>query len=207
MKIFVTSIDTNVGKTVCSSILCSGLGYDYWKPVQCGDLDYSDSMKVAKYSPKTKIYKERYRLKAPMSPHEAASLEDVNIKLNDFNLPVKKNLIVEGAGGVMVPLNYDGDMIIDLAKRFNTRVIVVFKNYLGSINHTILTIEQIKSYGLCILGLVVVGDEVQSSEKIIQDATQTKILARIPNVDKIENNWVESQGKALKQNLMEYIPV
>ena len=95
-----------------------------------------------------------------MSPHEAASLEDLNIKLNDFNLPVK-NLIVEGAGGVMVPLNYDGDMIIDRLKGSTLRWHVVFKNYLGSINHTILN-EQIKSYGLCILGLIVVGDEVQS---------------------------------------------
>ena len=98
MKIFVTSIDTNVGKTVCSSILCSGLGYDYWKPIQCGDLDFSDSMKVEKYSPKTKIYKERYRLKAPMSPHEAANLEDINIKSN------KKIEIIFAGDGKLVPI-------------------------------------------------------------------------------------------------------
>ena len=126
MRIFVTSIDTNVGKTVCSSILCAGLGYDYWKPVQCGDLDFSDSMIVKSYSPLTKVHAERFQLNAPMSPHEAAKLENMDISINDFKLPKSEEIIIEGAGGVMVPLNYKGNMIVELASMFEAKVIIVF---------------------------------------------------------------------------------
>ena len=205
MRIFVTSIDTNVGKTVCSSILCAGLGYDYWKPVQCGDLDFSDSMKVKSYSPLTKIHKERFQLKAPMSPHEAAKLENMDISLNDFTLPRSEEIIIEGAGGVMVPLNYKGNMIVELASMFEAKVIIVFKNYLGSINHTLLTIDKVKSAGLDILGLLVVGDEVTSSENIIEDTTQTNIIARIPVVDHINQTWVKEQGLNVKNKLDKFL--
>ena len=205
MRIFVTSIDTNVGKTVCSSILCAGIGYDYWKPVQCGDLDFSDSMKVKSYSPLTKIHTERFQLKAPMSPHEAAKLENMDISLNDFTLPKSEEIIIEGAGGVMVPLNYKGNMIVELASKFEAKVIIVFKNYLGSINHTLLTIDKVKSAGLDILGLLVVGDEVTSSENIIEDTTQTNIIARIPVVDHINQTWVKEQGLNVKNKLDKFL--
>ena len=201
MRIFVTSIDTNVGKTVCSSILCAGLGYDYWKPVQCGDLDFSDSMKVKSYSPLTKVHTETFQLNAPMSPHEAAKLENMDISINDFKLPKSEEIIIEGAGGVMVPLNYKGNMIIELASVFEAKVIIVFKNYLGSINHTLLTIDKVKSVGLDVLGLLVVGDEVISSERIIEDATQMNIIARIPMVDRINQKWVKEQGIKVKNKL------
>ena len=205
MRIFVTSIDTNVGKTVCSSILCAGLGYDYWKPVQCGDLDFSDSMKVKSYSPLTKVHAESFQLNAPMSPHEAAKLENIDISINDFKLPKSEEIIIEGAGGVMVPLNYKGNMIIELASVFEAKVIIVFKNYLGSINHTLLTIDKVKSVGLDVLGLLVVGDEVISSERIIEDATQMNIIARIPMVDRINQKWVKEQGIKVKNKLDKFL--
>ncbi|MEC7526766.1 MAG: dethiobiotin synthase [Bacteroidota bacterium] len=205
MKIFVTSIDTNVGKTVCSSILCAGLGYDYWKPVQCGDLDFSDSMKVKSYSPLTKVHAESFQLNAPMSPHEAAKLENMDISINDFKLPKSEEIIIEGAGGVMVPLNYKGNMIVELASMFEAKVIIVFKNYLGSINHTLLTIDKVKSVGLDILGLLVVGDEVTSSERIIEDATQMNIIARIPIVDRVNQKWVKEQGLKVKNKLDKFL--
>ena len=205
MRIFVTSIDTNVGKTVCSSILCAGLGYDYWKPVQCGDLDFSDSMKVKSYSPLTKVHAESFQLNAPMSPHEAAKLENMDISINDFKLPKSEEIIIEGAGGVMVPLNYKGNMIVELASMFKAKVIIVFKNYLGSINHTLLTIDKVKSVGLDILGLLVVGDEVTSSERIIEDATQMNIIARIPIVDRINKKWVKEQGLKVKNKLDKFL--
>ena len=205
MKIFVTSIDTNVGKTVCSSILCAGLGYDYWKPVQCGDLDFSDSMKVKSYSPLTKVHAESFQLNAPMSPHEAAKLENMDISINDFKLPKSEEIIIEGAGGVMVPLNYKGNMIVELASMFKAKVIIVFKNYLGSINHTLLTIDKVKSVGLDILGLLVVGDEVTSSERIIEDATQMNIIARIPIVDRVNQKWVKEQGLKVKNKLDKFL--
>ena len=205
MRIFVTSIDTNVGKTVCSSILCAGLGYDYWKPVQCGDLDFSDSMKVKSYSPLTKVHAESFQLNAPMSPHEAAKLENMDISINDFKLPKSEEIIIEGAGGVMVPLNYKGNMIVELASMFEAKVIIVFKNYLGSINHTLLTIDKVKSVGLDILGLLVVGDEVTSSERIIEDATQMNIIARIPIVDRVNQKWVKEQGHKVKNKLDKFL--
>tara|TARA_Y100001933_G_scaffold177691_1_gene176168 strand:+ start:378 stop:995 length:618 start_codon:yes stop_codon:yes gene_type:complete len=205
LRIFVTSIDTNVGKTVCSSILCAGLGYDYWKPVQCGDLDFSDSMKVKSYSPLTKVHTETFQLNAPMSPHEAAKLENIDISINDFKLPKSEEIIIEGAGGVMVPLNYKGNMIIELASVFEAKVIIVFKNYLGSINHTLLTIDKVKSVGLDVLGLLVVGDEVISSERIIEDATQMNIIARIPMVDRINQKWVKEQGIKVKNKLDKFL--
>ena len=205
MRIFVTSIDTNVGKTVCSSILCAGLGYDYWKPVQCGDLDFSDSMKVKSYSPLTKVHAESFQLNAPMSPHEAAKLENMDISINDFKLPKSEEIIIEGAGGVMVPLNYKGNMIVELASRFKAKVIIVFKNYLGSINHTLLTIDKVKSVGLDIFGLLVVGDEVTSSERIIEDATQMNIIARIPIVDRVNQKWVKEQGLKVKNKLDKFL--
>ena len=205
MRIFVTSIDTNVGKTVCSSILFAGLGYDYWKPVQCGDLDFSDSMKVKSYSPLTKVHAESFQLNAPMSPHEAAKLENMDISINDFKLPKSEEIIIEGAGGVMVPLNYKGNMIVELASMFKAKVIIVFKNYLGSINHTLLTIDKVKSVGLDILGLLVVGDEVTSSERIIEDATQMNIIARIPIVDRVNQKWVKEQGLKVKNKLDKFL--
>ena len=205
MRIFVTSIDTNVGKTVCSSILCAGLGYDYWKPVQCGDLDFSDSMKVKSYSPLTKVHAESFQLNAPISPHEAAKLENMDISINDFKLPKSEEIIIEGAGGVMVPLNYKGNMIVELASTFEAKVIIVFKNYLGSINHTLLTIDKVKSVGLDILGLLVVGDEVTSSERIIEDATQMNIIARIPIVDRVNQKWVKEQGLKVKNKLDKFL--
>tara|TARA_Y100000589_G_C27047791_1_gene585941 strand:- start:213 stop:830 length:618 start_codon:yes stop_codon:yes gene_type:complete len=205
LRIFVTSIDTNVGKTVCSSILCAGLGYDYWKPVQCGDLDFSDSMKVKSYSPLTKVHTETFQLNAPMSPHEAAKLENIDISINDFKLPKSEEIIIEGAGGVMVPLNYKGNMIVELASVFEAKVIIVFKNYLGSINHTLLTIDKVKSVGLDVLGLLVVGDEVISSERIIEDATQMNIIARIPMVDRINQKWVKEQGIKVKNKLDKFL--
>lgn len=205
MRIFVTSIDTNIGKTVCSSILCAGLGYDYWKPVQCGDLDFSDSMKVKSYSPLTKVHAESFQLNAPMSPHEAAKLENMDISINDFKLPKSEEIIIEGAGGVMVPLNYKGNMIVELASMFEAKVIIVFKNYLGSINHTLLTIDKVKSVGLDILGLLVVGDEVTSSERIIEDATQMNIIARIPIVDRVNQKWVKEQGLKVKNKLDKFL--
>ena len=205
MRIFVTSIDTNIGKTVCSSILCSGLGYDYWKPVQCGDLGFSDSMKVKSYSPLTNVHHESFQLKAPMSPHEAAKLENIDILLKDFKLPKSEEIIIEGAGGVMVPLNYKGNMIVELASMFEAKVIIIFKNYLGSINHTILTIDKVKSVGLDVLGLLVVGDEVRSSERIIEDATQTNIIARIPMADHVNPSWVKEQGFKVKNKLDKFL--
>ena len=143
MKLFVTGIGTEVGKTVIAAILTEKLKADYWKPVQAGDLDDSDTMKVrALVSNSVSVFHEEgFRLNHPMSPHAAAERDGVEIGLEDFEMPQTENhLVIEGAGGLMVPLN-DQDCVIDLIEGSGTEVVLVSRNYLGSINHTLLSIE------------------------------------------------------------------
>lgn len=180
-KIFVTGIGTDVGKTVVSAILTEALEADYWKPVQAGDLDNSDSIKVENLisNKKTEIHTEGIKLNSPMSPHAAAAIDNVEIKLSDFKLPeTNNNLIVEGAGGLMVPLN-DKDLIIDLIKHLTIDVVLVSQNYLGSINHTILSIDALKSRGINVLGIVFNGDSNQETEKYILNYSGLRCLGRI----------------------------
>jgi len=201
LKLFITAIDTNIGKTIVSSVLCKGLGYAYWKPIQCGDLEDSDSKKVKELSPETIIYPEKFRLLAPMSPHEAARKEDVDISLKNFSLPQKDKLVIEGAGGAMVPINYKGDMMADIMKKLNAKVVVVFKNYLGSINHTILTIQHLKSLGLCVIGTIVIGDKVSSSENIIEKVTGVTNLGNLPFEENINSDWVNLHAQQLANKM------
>jgi len=180
-NIFVTGIGTDVGKTVVSAILTEALEADYWKPVQAGDLDNSDSIKIQKLisNKKTKIHLEGIKLTQPMSPHAAAEIDDVLINLNDFVVPkTDNNLVIEGAGGLMVPLN-NKDLIIDLIQFFNADVVLVSQNYLGSINHTILSLEVLKSKGIKVLGLIFNGEENIETEKYILNYSGLKCLGRV----------------------------
>ncbi|MFH0867509.1 MAG: dethiobiotin synthase, partial [Bacteroidota bacterium] len=130
---FVTGIGTDVGKTIVSAILCEALQADYWKPVQCGSLDHTDSDVVRNLlsNNKSNIHPEIYRLKTAASPYHAATLENVYIDPGKIILPKTNNdLIIEGAGGLMVPLN-DNYLMIDLIKKLNAEVILVSQNYLG----------------------------------------------------------------------------
>ena len=135
-----------MGKTYVSTLLCRELGYDYWKPVQCGDLDHSDTSYVRKHS-SVHTFPERYRFRQASSPHQAAALEQRQIKLTDFQLPAASRLIVEGAGGLLVPLN-DLDTIADLIIHLNLPVCVVIRDYLGCINHSLLTLQYLQSKSL-----------------------------------------------------------
>ena len=180
-KIFVTGIGTDVGKTVVSAILAEALEADYWKPVQAGDLENSDSIKVENLisNTKTKIHTEGIKLNSPMSPHAAAEIDNVEIRLTDFCLPeTNNNLIVEGAGGLMVPLN-DKDLIIDLIKHLGIDVVLVSQNYLGSINHTILSIDALKNRGINVLGIIFNGDSNKETEKYILNYSKLPCLGRI----------------------------
>lgn len=180
-KIFVTGIGTDVGKTVVSAILAEALEADYWKPVQAGDLEFSDSIKVENLisNAKTKIHAEGIKLNSPMSPHAAAEIDNVEIRLTDFCLPeTNNNLIVEGAGGLMVPLN-DKDLIIDLIKHLGIDVVLVSQNYLGSINHTILSIDALKNRGINVLGIIFNGDSNKETEKYILNYSKLPCLGRI----------------------------
>jgi len=178
---FVTGIGTNIGKTIVSAILTEALETDYWKPIQAGDLDFSDSLKVESLisNTKTKIHPEAYRLNKPMSPHAAAKLDNITIDLEKIELPkTTNNLIIEGAGGLMVPLN-NKDLIIDLIKKLDVEVILVSQNYLGSINHTLLSLEVLNSYGLKIKGIIFNGDVNNETEQYILNFSGVQFLGRI----------------------------
>ncbi len=201
MNYFVTAIDTNVGKTVVSALLCRALNYSYWKPIQCGDLDYSDTMKVQKWVPGLTTYKESYSLEHPLSPHEASRLSGVNVKMDDFVLPSSDPLIVEGAGGLMVPLNEKGDLVIDIAKKIDAKIIVVLKNYLGSINHSLLTIDYLKRNNFDIKGVIISGESTPSSERIIEKITNLDVIYRLPNLEMIDEKVITTHAELIRVSL------
>ena len=179
--LFISGIGTEIGKTVVSAVLVENLQADYWKPIQSGELDNSDSMLVERLisNKKTIIHPEAYRLTQPFSPHKSAALDGINIDLDKIILPKTENrLIIEGAGGLMVPLN-DQDLIIDLIKKLDAEVILVSKNYLGSINHTLLSVELLKNRSIPIRKLIFCGESNPSSEDVIYSQTGLDSL-RIP---------------------------
>lgn len=180
-RIFITGNGTDVGKTVVSAIITEALNADYWKPVQSGELHHTDTMKVKQLisNSKTVYHAERFSLQQPLSPHAAAEIDGVEIQLNDFLLPKTDNhLIIEGAGGLMVPLNSQL-LIADLIKHFEASVILVSRNYLGSINHTLLTIQELRRRNIPIIGIVFNGEHTPQTENFIQQFTQLPILFRV----------------------------
>lgn len=193
-KIFVTGIGTDVGKTIVSAILTEALEADYWKPVQAGELDHTDADKVKELisNDKTVIHPEVYRLTQAMSPHAAAKIDGVHIHLDDINFPETNNdLIIEGAGGLMVPLN-NKELIIDLIKKMDVEVILVSQNYLGSINHTLLSLQVLKAKNINILGIIFNGEENQETEQYILNYSGVKCLGRIEQHQKIDKELVLS---------------
>jgi len=154
MIVFVTGIGTDVGKTLAAAIVTKALEADYWKPIQAGDLDHSDSHKIQTLvGSNIKILSNAYALHTPASPHLAAKIDGISIQLSNIITPkTKKNLVIEGAGGVFVPLNAT-DCVIDLIQP-DYKVIVVSRHYLGSINHTLLTIEALKNRNIPVAGII-----------------------------------------------------
>ncbi len=192
----ITGIGTEVGKTVVSAIVAESLSATYWKPVQAGDLASSDSIKIMTYTSNVSVLQEAFRLNSPMSPHAAAEKDGVKISLEDLQIPkVDGNLIIEGAGGLMVPINNDGLLYIDAFEKWELPVIVVSRHYLGSINHSLLTIEMLKNRGCQIEGIVFVGDEKRTTEEAILKCSGVKMLARIPLADKVDRSFIAEQAK------------
>lgn len=178
-RIFVTGISTGVGKTIASAIFTEALEADYWKPIQAGDLDGSDSHKIAGLisNTKTVVHGNSYSLTSAMSPHAAAPIDGITIDVNKIHEPETYNhMVIEGAGGILVPLN-DTDTILDIIMP-NYKVIVVSRHYLGSINHTLLTIKwlQHKGYDVAVLFN---GREHPSTESIIVKKTNVPVIGRI----------------------------
>jgi len=188
--LFVTGIGTDVGKTIVSAILVEKLKADYWKPIQSGDLDNSDTMKVQRLisNPITRFHPEAYRLTQPYSPHKSAALDGITINLDQIKVPDTENqLIIEGAGGLMVPLN-DEHFVVDLIQNFNAEVILVVKHYLGSINHTLLSLEMLKQKKIKVRALIFNGDRDEFSERIIRQQLPEAALGHIPFCNETLNN-------------------
>ena len=196
----ITGIGTDVGKTVVSAIVAEALHASYWKPVQAGDLDNSDSIKVQRWTENVHVLPEAFRLNQPMSPHAAAALEEIDISLEQLTLPeLDGNLIVEGAGGVLVPVNSNGLVFADLFAHWKLPVIVVSRHYLGSINHTLLTVELLKSRGIEIEGIIFNGEENLATEDIIVSISGVKKLGRIPSAAEVNQEFVLQEAEQLKR--------
>jgi len=198
-KIFVTGIGTGVGKTVVSAILVEKLKADYWKPVQSGDLDKSDTLAVQSLVSNsiTRFHPEAYRLTQPFSPHKSADLDGIIIDSDKIVAPETSNtLIIEGAGGLMVPLN-DQFLMIDLIKKLEAEVLLVSQNYLGSINHTLLSILMLKQYDIPVKGLIFNGPKEPYTEDFILDYTGIRLLGHISALDKIDKQSVIDAGSSM----------
>ncbi|WP_422349320.1 dethiobiotin synthase [Flagellimonas sp.] len=201
MSYFITGTSTEVGKTIVSAIVVEALEADYWKPVQAGDLDYSDSHKVQELisNPNSKIHQNSYALRTPMSPHAAAEIDGIQIELDLIVPPKTQNrLVVEGAGGLLVPLN-DKDTIFDLISP-EDKVIVVSRHYLGSINHSLLTIEKLQEKKLRI-GIIFSGDEHPTTESIILKKTGVTFLGRINEEQGFNKEMVRNYAAKFKHAL------
>ncbi len=189
-KYFITGISTEVGKTVASAIVTEALEADYWKPVQAGELDNSDTHKVRNLisNRKSIFHNNAYALETPMSPHAAAEIDGVSIELKSVQEPeTDNNLVVEGAGGLLVPLN-DTDTILDLIKP-DYKVIVVSRHYLGSINHSLLTINLLKEKGFDV-SIIYSGEEHKTTESIIEKMTGVRVIGRIDEEPYFDQNVI-----------------
>ncbi len=226
--IFVTGIGTDVGKTVAAAILCEALEADYWKPVQAGFDTGTDAalLRSLVANKRTIIHPETYTLKLPASPHIAARKEVIKIELDKIveawqrivngqssnvnneqsthnSQVTTHNLIIEGAGGLMVPLN-ENEFVIDLIKKLNAKVILVSRNYLGSINHSLLTASVCRQQGLHVLGWMFNEDYMNYEEEIEEWSGYPKI-ATVPTCENINAFFVQQQALLIKHELQSFL--
>jgi dethiobiotin synthetase len=199
---FITGIGTDVGKTVASAIITEALEADYWKPVQAGELDNCDTKKVKNLisNTKSKFHPNSYALQTPMSPHGAAEIDGIQIDLKQIKVPKTTNhFVIEGAGGLLVPLN-DTQTVLDLIKP-DYKVIVVSRHYLGSINHTLLTVKALIEKGFEV-SIVFSGNQHKSTEDIIKKMTQVPIIGRIEEEPYFDQNVIREYAEEFKKNLI-----
>jgi dethiobiotin synthetase len=198
--IFITGIGTDVGKTVVAAIVVEKLQADYWKPIQSGDLDNTDTMKVQRLVSNeiSVFHPEAYRLTQPYSPHKAAALDGVEVEMKKIKLPKANNqLVVEGAGGLMVPLNNE-HLMIDLIEKLNADVILVSRNYLGSINHTLLSLEALLNRGINIRAIIFNGDADEYTQSIIEIQTRHEVpVLHIGNLPDVSRSAIASEAVKL----------
>lgn len=197
-RYFVTGIGTDIGKTIVSAALCHKLNADYFKPIQAGNLDVLEYKYVQSLVPDIHCFQTPSLLSLAASPHLAAQNDGVEINLSDFSLPnTQRNLIVEGAGGVFVPIN-NKETMLDLMKAFQLPVIVVIKHYLGSINHSLLSIDVLKSHQIEIKGIIFNGEPNPDSEEIILSMSRIPCLGRIPHLTEINSESLKKASQLIQ---------
>jgi dethiobiotin synthetase len=181
-RFFVTATDTNVGKTVVSAMLTLGLNGIYWKPIQSGiePITDTDYIRAVTQLDESHFIPERFRLTQPLSPHLSARLDGIEIHLSDFVLPDTNDtpLIVEGAGGLLVPINKT-DLMIDLIQHLKLPVCLVARTQLGTINHTLLSLNQLRQANIPILGVILNGDRNPANREAIAHYGQIPILGEL----------------------------
>ncbi|MDX5496658.1 MAG: dethiobiotin synthase [Wolbachia endosymbiont of Nomada fabriciana] len=184
MQIFVTGTDTDVGKTTISSWLCLHTGYSYFKPIQTGSTLGTDSHQMSNLT-NANVYKENFVYKRPLSPHLAASLENDSINIDRISLPKTHNLIVEGAGGVLVPINKT-TLMVDLIKKLAIPTILVARSTLSTINHTLLSLEALRARNIPILGIILNGLPNQDNLEAIEFYGRAQVLASVPKLQQVD---------------------
>lgn len=203
---FITGIGTDVGKTIVSAIITEALEADYWKPIQAGDLENSDTDKVKRLisNKKTVFHPNSFALKTPMSPHAAAQIDGIQMSSEKIKPPKTTNdLVIEGAGGLLVPIN-DKETLIDLIAP-EAKVILVSRHYLGSINHTLLSIEALRSRGLQCFGIIFNGEENETSQEIILKMTGLSCLGRIEEEPYFDKNVVKEYAQEFKTKIIQLL--
>lgn len=201
-KIFITGIGTDVGKTVVAAVVTEALKADYWKPVQAGDLEFSDTDRVRSWvsNDQSVFHPNSFALKTPMSPHAAAEIDGIRIDLETIQAPKTSNdLVIEGAGGLLVPLN-ETQTINDLIED-DYKVIVVSKNYLGSINHTLLTLQALRAGGKKVSGIIFNGEATPTSESIIAELGGVPVLGRLDWEERVTPGLVSKYAEEFRSKL------
>lgn len=202
---FITGIGTEVGKTIASAIVTEALQADYWKPIQAGDLHDSDTHKVKNLisNEKSIFHKNAFALRTAMSPHAAAEIDGIDISANKITRPeIDNHLVIEGAGGLLVPIN-SKETILDLIKP-EDRIIIVSRHYLGSINHTLLTAEVLKSRGFKPLGILFNGPDNPTSQEIILKMSGLPCIGNIAQEAFFDKETVSYYSRQIKASLLNF---
>ncbi|MGX5845193.1 dethiobiotin synthase [Mesorhizobium sp. ArgA1] len=198
VQIVVTGTDTGIGKTVFAAGLTGLLDGIYWKPVQSGTCEETDSEIVALLAglPAVRVLPEAWRLRQPLSPHLAAKLDGVEIDAEALVLPrTNRPLVVEGAGGLMVPLNSRA-LYIDVFARWNAPVVLCARTTLGTINHTLLSIEALRARSIPLLGVAFIGDRVVDTQKAIAEMGKVRVLGRLPRLESLTPGTLSAAMRA-----------
>ena len=200
-NIIVAGCGTDVGKTVVSAVLTQALSYDYWKPIQCGDLEASDSMTIQRLAPTVQIHPPAYAFPDPISPHAAARRVEQPIDPERIVLPItERPLIIEPAGGILVPLT-DHLLSIDLFSRWQAAWVVVSRIYLGSINHTLMTIESLKARSIDVRGIIFNEADNRDTEETILHFSKLPCLGRIYREPDLTAHTIEGYARIWKTAL------